>query len=165
MPVFVLLILLAIGSRLIPHPPNWTAVGALAVFGAYSLDKQWMKYLVPLAAMIISDAIIGFHSGIYVIYACMILSVLLGDRYFTKKPLRFVSVAGVTLNASLLFFVITNFMVWLQSGLYEKSLAGLILCYQMALPFFQNQILGDMFYSSILYFGFVYINKRKTAII
>lgn len=135
-----ILISIAILSRLIPHPPNFTAMNAIAFLGSTYLLGRNGSLLVLFAGMFLSDCLIGFHNQIFAVYFCFGLTTLLGRRYILLAPF--------------LFFGVTNFSEWILNPLYPKTLHGLELCYLAALPFLQNQILGDLFYGLTIYLLF-----------
>jgi hypothetical protein len=145
----VLLIIIGVVSRLAPHPPNVTAVGALAVFSGsrYGTAKALG---ITIATMLLSDVILGFHAVMWATYGGFALSVLLANLLLRKQSLS--RIAGVTLASSILFYLVTNFAVWFVPGsMYPKTLAGLLESYIMALPFFRNSLLGDFSYSAIFF--------------
>ncbi|MBA4250445.1 MAG: hypothetical protein C0425_02750 [Chlorobiaceae bacterium] len=147
----VTLIIVAIASRLIPHPPNFAPIAAIALFsGAYFSNKQ-LAFAVPLIALFISDWIIGFHDMMIAVYACFIAAIFIG--FMLKEKIKFKNVALAAVVSSVLFFVVTNFAVWAFSGgvIYQKNIAGLLQCYVAAIPFFHNTLLGDLVYSGILF--------------
>ncbi|MCI0705924.1 MAG: hypothetical protein L0Y80_00380 [Ignavibacteriae bacterium] len=152
------LILAAALSRLIPHPFNFTPIAAMALSSAVYLDKKY-AFIIPLAAMLVSDAILGFHSGMIWVYGCFALIALMGLWLRShKKPLF---VAGAALTSSVLFFVVTNFAVWFMGSgaLYPKTWEGLVACYVAAIPFFQNTVAGDLLYTGAL-FGLFELGAR-----
>ena len=152
-----LLIILAAFTRLIPHMPNFTAVGALGVFAGVYVERKYLAYVMVLFAMIVSDIFLGFHAISFVVYGAIVFSTFLAGEYGRKNTrLR---LAILTLSSSVAFFVITNFGVWLLTDMYPKSITGLSACYIAAIPFFKNQLLGDMFYMSVLA-GSVYLIKN-----
>jgi len=152
------MILAAAFSRLIPHPPNFTAIGAIALFGGAYFSKKYMAFLVPLTAMLLSDLIIGFHQGMYAVYISFAFIVMIGMLLRDNKKIGSIFLAS--LSASVLFFVITNFAQWVTDPFYAKTGAGLIQCYTMAIPFFQNTIIGDLCFSGIM-FGVFELAKVK----
>ena len=146
------MVLAAAASRLLPHPPNLTPIAAIALFGgAYFADKR-AAFLVPLAAMFLSDLVIGLHRQLPVVYACFAMTVCIGLWLRTRRRLR--PIAGGALASSLLFFIVTNFGVWALGSLYPKTMEGLITCYLAAVPFFRNTLIGDAFYTAVLFGGF-----------
>lgn len=136
-------------TRLMPHPPNFTAIGALALFGGACFKNPLAAYLVPLAAMLLSDAVIGFHRGMPVIYLCFLLTTLLGRRMRGGRSIGMV--ARMSLLSSVMFFVISNFAVWAGGTMYPHTAEGLVLCYAAAIPFFGNTLAGTMIYSAALF--------------
>lgn len=154
----VIIILFAAFSRLIPHPMNFAPVAAIALFGGVYLNKKY-AVLIPIAALVISDAFLGFYKGIEWVYGSFILIALIGlwmrSRVANassgkKAGLIFVS----TLGSSILFFLITNFGVWTGGVLYERTFSGLIQCFTMAIPFFRNSLIGDLFYVAIMFVAY-----------
>jgi len=160
--IFLLLLaVLAVGSRLIPHPANFTPVAALALFGGVYFEKRF-AFILPLAALLVSDAIIGFYQGIAWVYGSFILIGLLG--LWLRKHKSVGTTAAVTLAGSVLFFVLTNFGVWLGGELYPLNLQGLISCYAAAIPFFRNTLAGDLFYVAVL-FGITEFAARRIPVL
>lgn len=157
-------VLAAALTRLIPHPPNFTPVGAMALFGgAYFASRTW-AVAVPLAAMLISDSVLaatrGWHLGwmTLVIYACFGASVWLGAQ-IGRQPRAF-SVARNSLLSALLFFFVTNFAVWAMGGWYPMSAGGLISCYVAGIPFFGNTLVGYAVYGVVLFGCFELLQRR-----
>jgi hypothetical protein len=146
-------------SRLLPHPANMTAVGALALFGGAKFDAK-KAVLATLAVMLISDIVIGFHSLMWATYGSMVLAVLIGRWIGRKGKVR--RIIGGTLLSSLVFFIITNFAVWAATPLYAKTMNGLITCYVMAIPFFRNSLVGDCLYSFLFFWGYEYVHGIVT---
>jgi len=140
-----LLTVLGILGRFLPHPPNFTPVGGAALFGGSTLTRP-LNYLLPIGVMLVTDIFLGFHATMPYVYASFLLIAWLGER-FLRNETNLSKVAAVSLTGSLLFFIITNFGVWLQGGLYPQTLAGLVSCYMMAIPFFKLTIAGDLVYS------------------
>lgn len=151
------LILVAAMSRLLPHPWNWTAIGAVALLGGARFEKTWEALLVPLAALFLSDLALGllagktfgFHETLPVVYGAFALTAL-AARFF-QHSIRGWKIALAAFLASLGFFLTTNFAVWAGGGWYTPNLQGLIACYVAGLPFWASQLLGDLFYSAVLF--------------
>lgn len=150
---FVVFILIAIGivSRLIPHTPNFTPLGAIALFSGYYLPKQY-SLVIMMVILFISDAFLGFHPTMPWVYGSFILISILGSTFKGRFNNR--NFVLFPLISSLLFFLITNFGVWITGSMYTHDLSGLLECYLMALPFFRMTIIADMFYSVVLFGGF-----------
>ena len=147
-----LFIIVAALMRLIPHPPNFVPITAIAIFAGVKFNNIKIAYAIPISIMLISDLFIGFYSISLFVYLAFILIITYSS--FNKKY----SIKNIILS-SVMFFIITNFGVWLMGG-YPKSVEGLVLCYTMAIPFFTNSIIADLFFSAILYYGFEQIEKR-----
>jgi hypothetical protein len=146
------MILVAAASRLIPHPPNLASVTAMALFGGAYLSKRRLAFLVPMAALLLSDLVLGFYSRMWVVYGSFALVVCIG--LLLRRRRTPVAIASAALASSILFFVVTNFGVWVFGSLYPKTMEGLLACYVAAIPFFQNTIMGDALYTTVLFGGF-----------
>lgn len=157
-----LLVVLAALSRLIPHPPNMSPIAGMALFGAAYYSKKYWAYLIPTASMWVSDLILNnvvyaqyfdsfvwFYSGSLFTYAAFALIVLLGSITLKKKSVG--SVVFSALGASAIFFIVSNFGVWITSPMYMKTWEGLTACYIAAIPFLQNTLIGDLCYTAVLF--------------
>jgi len=145
-------ILLAATLRLVPHPPNFTPIGAMALFSGAYLGRRGMAFAAPLGAMVLSDVVLGFYSGFWITYVAVALIVVVG--WLTLTRVSVLRVGGAAIASSVLFFVVSNFGTWASSGMYPHTFAGLSACYVAAIPFFQNTIAGDLFYATLLFGGF-----------
>jgi len=171
--VLATMILLAALSRLLPHPPNFSPVEAMALFGgAYFASRAW-ALLVPLAALFVSDLVLaastggsyaGYLGGIsfWSVYACIALSTVLG--FGLRGKVGGARLLGWSLAGSVLFFVVTNFGAWLASPFYPQTPAGLGAAYVAGIPFFQWTVLGTLFYAAILFGGFALLRRRLPAL-
>lgn len=140
--------------RLLPHPPNFTPVMAVALFAGAHFASRWIAYFVPLAAMLVADVVLGFHGSMPFVYLCVAMTVFLGTGIATSKG-SLVQVFATAVAGSGLFFVVTNFGAWLfLREFYPATLAGLGTAYLAAIPFYYNSLLGDLFYTGILFGGF-----------
>ena len=145
----------AAALRLVPHPPNFSPIDAMALFSGAYLARRWTAFIAPLAALLLSDLVLGFYHGMATVYAAVALIVMIGWWVSSRRtPLR-IGVAAVA--SSVLFFVITNFGMWVFSGFYPLTTAGLVACYTAAIPFFQNTVAGDLFYAALLFGGFALV--------
>ncbi len=147
--VLVAMIAFAALARLIPHPPNFTPVGAMALFGGACLADRRLALLVPFTAMFLSDLFLGLHVLIPVVYGSFAVNVLLGRWLRSRRTVA--TTAAVTLAGSIQFFVVTNFACWLLY--YPHTVEGLAACYVAAIPFFQNTLLGDAVFATALFGG------------
>jgi hypothetical protein len=143
----------AAALRLVPHPPNFSPIDAMALFsGAYLWRRGALAFVAPLGALLVSDLVLGFYHGMATVYLSVALIVLLGA--VAVRRVSALRVGAAALASSIIFFVITNFGMWLSSGIYPRTLAGLEACYVAAIPFFQNTVAGDFFYAALLFGGF-----------
>jgi hypothetical protein len=145
-------IVVAAGLRLVPHPPNFTPIGAMALFSGAYLGRRVIAFAAPLGALLLSDLVLGFYHGQATVYFSVALIVMIGMAAITRVSA--VRVGAAAIASSVLFFVITNFGVWLFSGFYPRTFVGLEACYVAAIPFFQNTVAGDLFYATLLFGGF-----------
>jgi hypothetical protein len=161
---YVVLTMILAGAmmRLIPHWPNFTPIAAIALFGGTFLKRKELAFLIPVIAMLISDLIIGFHSTMLPVYLSFIAIVGLG--LVLQRRLTVVNTISTALTSSVIFYLVTNFASW-SSGImpYPMNAAGLMQSYIAGLPFFFNGIIGDLFYTSVL-FGAVYFVTNRQAV-
>ncbi len=147
----LVLILFAAFSRLIPHAPNFTPVISIALFAGAYLQKKF-AFLVPLAAMLMSDLIVGFYNPVSMafVYGSLLLIVALGSTMNNK--ISIMKIGGFSLTGAVFFFVLTNFGVWIvPNSMYPRTFAGLVECYTMAIPFFGNTLYSAMIYSAVMF--------------
>jgi len=145
------LIILVILSRLIPHPANFTPIGALGLFaGAYLTRRS--AWLIPFAALIISDLFIGFYHvyAMLFVYLGFAANVLIGRQFLLQKR-SIPSMFGASLASAVIFFIFSNFGVWLTGMMYPMTFAGLGKCFVMAIPFFGNTLIGTFVYVVVLF--------------
>lgn len=143
-------ITLALFSRFLPHTPNFTPVIGVAMFAGSYLSQRW-SYLVPLSVMLLSDFILGWHNTLPFVYIAILGAVVLGEGLKGKNELYssirgWMSAFSAATGSSILFFVVTNFGVWLVSGLYTQNLAGLVNCFVSAIPFFPATFVSTVAY-------------------
>ncbi len=142
----------AAAMRLVPHPPNFSPIAAMALFSGAYLPRRALAFVAPLAALLLSDLVLGFYAGMNFVYFSFALTVLIGWALASRRTPLWVGAAAIA--SSLLFFVLTNFGMWLFSGFYPRTVEGLAACYVAAIPFFQNTLAGDLFYTALLFGGF-----------
>lgn len=147
-------------SRVLPHPPNFTPIGAMALFGGAYFGNRLAAFAVPLGAMLLSDAVIGLHSGMALVYLCFAATVCIGLRLHARKSAA--RVASASLGSAILFYVVTNFAVWLggHGRLYPMTFEGLVGCYVAAIPFFRNMVFGNFAYAVVLFGGWAWAERR-----
>ena len=141
------LIALAVASRFLPHPPNFTPITAIALFSGAYLGNKKIALLIPIVAMIISDLILGLHGTILFVYGAFALTVFLG--FWIKNKISLSTVIGMGLASSVLFFIITNLGSWW--AFYPHTIDGLTSAYTLAIPFFRNSLLGNLIYIPALF--------------
>ena len=157
-------ILIAALSRLFPHLPNFTPVAAIALFGGAFLPDKRSAFLIPFAAMIISDLFLGFSASTFPVYFCFAFTVILGLAL--REKVSVLSVAAASLLSSIVFFLATNLPVWYSSlSLYPNTLEGTMESYTAALPFFSYTVAGDLFYTAILFSLFSVAQKNIPALV
>jgi len=152
------MIFIAAFVRLIPHPPNFVPIAAMALFGGAYFTKKWVAIVVPLTALFIADLIIGFHGTMWAVYLSFIFIVVIGMMMIKKKKVSNIFLASV--SASVLFFAITNFAVWASGIYYPKDLSGLAASYKAAIPFFHYTLLGDLFFVALMFGSFELVKAK-----
>ncbi len=170
----IVLILFAAASRLFPHYPNFTAIGAMALFGGTVIADKKLAILLPIAALLLSDVCLqifgitsGFYKGQFFIYGAFILITVLAS--FIRKP-NAGNIAVASVWSGIIFFLLSNFGVWVMGSgvVYGKTVSGLVACYAAAIPFYKNEffgnfllngIYGNLFFSAVL-FGAYYLVKK-----
>lgn len=158
-------ILAAAASRLLPHAWNFTPVEAIALFGGAYFASRWAAFALPLLALLLSDLVLGFYPLMPVVYACVALTVAIGFALRGRVSVLRVGAAG--LASVLLFFLITNFAVWLTAdtlGDHPACSIGLADCYVAALPFLRAQLLGTAVWSVILFGGYALLQRHLPAL-
>lgn len=173
--IVAIMVLLAALSRMLPHPPNFTPIGSMALFGAAYFTKKYWAFIIPIASLFISDLLLNnivyakmfpeyyngfvwFTQGAEWIYGAFILITLLGFRSLQKVNIK--NIVLSSLSASGIFFLLTNLGVWFGSGMYPKTIAGLIACFTAAVPFFMNTIAGDLFFAGVLFGAYALIQRQ-----
>ena len=160
----IVIVFLAASTRLVKHPHNFTPVAAMSLFAGCYLRKYW-GLVFPLGAMIVSDYFIGFYDWQVMasVYLGIALSFFIG--WFLYGRLKFQNVVLAALLSSVVFFVITNFAVWVFFDWYPHTWAGLLDCFILALPFLKNTVFGDLFYNLILFGAYEFVlNYRKMPV-
>ena len=130
----------------------------VALFAGVYLNKRH-GYLLPLGIYIISDFFIGFHNTVFFTWSSIILIYFLGVYLRRRKTIS--NTLLFTLSSSILFFIITNFGVWLM-GWYPRTLSGLLQCYTMAVPFFRTSLLANFIYVAITFGLYEYFLSRRS---
>lgn len=149
--ILILFVVFAALLRVIPHPPNFAPVTALALFSGVYFSNRVLAILVPIFAMLLSDLVLGFYTISYYVYFSFIL-VSIFSIFYGKINIRSIF-AG-----SLIFFFFSNLGVWVLG--YPKTVEGFIMCYTLAIPFLGYSLLGDLFFSLVLKNSFEYAEKK-----
>ena len=161
------LILILAFARLIPHPPNFTPIIAVAIISGYFFKNINLSLLTLLVAMLISDLFIGFYENVIFVYASLLLITFIFHKISNKINFKNLFIYGFA--GSLIFFIISNFGVWALGSpgaygiAYEKSLNGLIQCYVLAIPFFGNTFLSTIIFSYPAIFIYRSLAARSSA--
>jgi hypothetical protein len=166
-PLALLLTILSGLARLLPHPPNFTPVGAMSLFAGARL-RGWRAYLVPLAMMAITDPLLhvifgipGYTKASPFIYGSFLINVWIGRRLaVSENPIR---IGGAAFLCSLQFFLVTNFALWVGTNFYAHTVAGLAECYSSAIPFWGRTLAGDLVFTAVL-FGLHAVLSRRIAV-
>ena len=162
-------VVLAALSRVLPHPYNFTPIGAIALFGGTFLKNKKMAFIIPIAVLLFTDLLLqminpgyAFYKGWIWVYGTFALIIPLG--FYLRKKVNIQNIAIASLAGSVIFFIVTNFVMWVASGFYPLTTAGLIDCYMKAIPFFGGTLMGDLFYNAIL-FGVYAIAKWRFPLV
>ena len=166
--VLSIIILLAAFTRIMPHPPNFSPMAAIGLFGAAHFAKKWQAFFIPLIGIWISDLVINnyvysssssnfvwFYSGFYWQYISYILIIFAGLFIF-NRGISLTKMFGGMISSSGIFFLVSNFGVWAGGTMYPKNFGGLITCYAAGVPFIHNTIISDFLFTTVL-FGTYYL--------
>ena len=153
---FILILALA---RLIPHPPNFTPIIAVAIMSSYFFRNIYLSFATMLISMLIADFFIGFYGHMVFVYTSLLLITF--AFFKTNWKINFKNLFIFGFIGSVIFFIISNFGVWIVSSMYEKSFDGLVQCYFLAIPFFKNTFLSTLVFSYTAFLAHKYINKYQ----
>ncbi len=162
--LIALLLVIMVGTRFLSLPPNFSPLGAFALFGGAYISHKWLKYALPLLMIWVSDVFINniiyteyvdgfalFYQGSFINYLAFASIICVGAMI--KKKSQLTVIIGATVS-SVLFFVISNLGVWAFTEMYPNTMNGLVSCYTFALPFFKNTLVSTLLCSAVL-FGIV----------
>lgn len=152
------LILILVFARLIPHLPNFTPIIAVAIMSGYFFRNMYVSFSVLLISMIIGDFFIGFYNNMVFVYLALLFISFVCFKKREKVNFKNLFIFGI--SGSLIFYLISNFGVWMLTDMYEKNLEGLIYCYFLAIPFFTNTLLSTIIFSYAAYLANSYFSKR-----
>lgn len=174
--LLALMVLLAALSRLLPHPPNFSPVGAIALFGGTYFSRRWTAFVIPALSLWLSDLIL--NNVVYREYypeftlnpgtlltTYLPFALIVGLGFLLLKRVTFTNALAASLSASVLFFLVSNFFVWYGSVRFPHNALGLFLCYEFALPFFWNTLLGDLFFVGVLFGAFEWVKRQYPSML
>ena len=170
--IISIIILLAAFTRIMPHPPNFSPMAAIGLFGAAHFAKKWQAFLIPLIGIWISDLVINnfvysshssnfvwFYGGFYWQYISYVFIIFAGLFIF-NKGISVTNTLGGMVSSSGIFFLFSNFGVWAGGAMYTKNISGLITCYASGIPFIHNTIISDALFTTVL-FGTYYLLQTE----
>ena len=170
--IISIIILLAASTRIMPHPPNFSPMAAIGLFGAAHFAKKWQAFLIPLIGIWISDLVINnfvysshssnfvwFYGGFYWQYISYVFIIFAGLFIF-NKGISVTNTLGGMVSSSGIFFLFSNFGVWAGGAMYTKNISGLITCYAAGIPFIHNTIISDALFTTVL-FGTYYLLQTE----
>ncbi len=143
-------------TRILPHPPNFTAVGAMALFAGACMSNRLLSLVVPMAALFITDLFLGFHNTMWAVYGAVGITTMLG--WIIRDRQNFLTVTGASLASIAIFFFVTNAAMWLvgffMTGFYPQTGAGLLMSIEAGIPFLNNSILSQLIYTGVMFGAF-----------
>jgi len=175
--ITLVIFIIAVFSRLLPHAPNFTPIEAIALFAGAFFMNRYVKFLLPIVALYLVDLILnntllrGFYpheTGIvwyseYMLWNFIaIIGIVIIGKLLTKN-ISVLNIGLTAITASILFFTLSNIGVWISSPLYVKDFQGLISCFVAALPFFRTSLLSTLAFSYILIGGYAWIKEGKLS--
>ncbi|MFA6511590.1 MAG: DUF6580 family putative transport protein [Patescibacteria group bacterium] len=158
------LLVFGVVMRMVPHPANFTPLTAIALVSGMYFRGKWVA-LVPVLTMVVSDVFLGWHNIVLFTWGSFAAAVLIG--VFLRRTEISTRIIGGALAGSTLFFLVTNWAVWQFTVMYTKDFSGLLLSYEMALPFFRTMLTGDLIYTAALVgvFELVFaLQKKRVAL-
>ncbi len=167
-------LLIAVLGRLIPHTSNFTPVESVALFAGAYLSARYFAFLLPLIVLYLTDLFLNntilrsFYTsdeGIiwyknYMLYSAVSLIAIVAIGSLIKGKIKLWTVGLGALSGSLLFFLVSNFGVWIHSTVYPKSMTGLVECYTLALPFLRNSILSNLLFTAVLFGAYEWAKSK-----
>jgi hypothetical protein len=156
------MVLAVAATRLVPHPWNFTPVGAMALFGGAQFASKRAAFLLPLTALFLGDLVIGFHRLTPFVYGCVGFTVCLGFWVHHQRRAGRILIASVV--SAMVFFLVTNFGVWACLDSFPKNVGGLVQCYAAGVPLLRNGLLGDLFYAGVLFGGLALAERQFTSL-
>ena len=178
--IITLMILVAALSRLLPHPPNFTPIGAIGLFGAAHFSRKHLAIVVPFVALWLSNLLLNnlvyakmypdFYGDSFIWfgatapYVYVAFALIIGLGFLVLRTVKVGNLLAASFGASVLFFLVTNAGSWWASPQYTKDFTGLLAAYTAGIPFFWNTLLGDLFYVGVLFGGYAWIKRQVPAL-
>ena len=153
----VILILSLAFIRLLPYAPNFTPIIAISIYAGIKFNNKYLALLIPILSMVISDLFIGFHSSMLAVYICIVMNVFIG--IFFIKRFTLLNYMYLSFLGACIFYIVTNFSVWMLSNMYPLTMEGLIMCYLLALPFFQNTLISSLFFGCLIFYTTIIFDR------
>jgi hypothetical protein len=150
--IAAVLVVVAAAVRILPHPMNFTPIGAMAIFSGSLFRNRSAAFMLPLTALFAGDLFVGLYRLMFIVYLSFAASVAIGRWLAPSRTLA--RVGGAVFLGALQFFVVSNFALWILGGFYPRTPAGLSTCFANALPLFWNTLAGDIFYAAVLFGGY-----------
>jgi hypothetical protein len=167
------IVIFGVIARIMPHDANFAPMGAIALFAVAFYKKKSLALIIPVSAWWLSDLYLnnvvypsneGFTWFTYdQLFSILALIAIVGLGSLLLKKLSIASVMISSLSASLIFFVISNFGVWIKGFMYPKTWSGLITCYEMGLPFYKATFVSDLVYTGVFFTAMYFLNKTSIA--
>lgn len=167
------LIVLAVLSRLVEHPHNFTPLAAIALFGAAFFNNKKWALIIPVLAWWLSDLLLnatiyaGYETTLlasYQLWSFLSIALIAVAGYFILRKISFKNIIGSAFAAAVIFFIISNFGVWLTGTMYPMNISGLISCYVAGIPFFHWSLLGNIFYLGLMVSIYKWVSVRYLKI-
>lgn len=166
------IIVLAVISRLIPHPYNFAPFGAIALFSGAMIGHRMTALLLPCLAAWVSGVILNntLYAAMFpeftwfdynIVWQSMayVLTGLVGIAML-KNNASVIRLGSAAVISSLIFFVVSNFGYWTTGLFYTKDVPGLVACYVSALPFYPASLAGDLLYTGAMFGIYFLVQKR-----
>ena len=159
----IILFGLLVLSRMITDIPNFTATIALVIFTGYLIQNRLLSILIVLTSQVVSDLYLGIYSSMIFVYAAYASIVLLSPIIMNKINTKSVVLSSIISPS--IFFIISNFGVWLTGSIYTFNLSGLITCYIAGIPFFDESLISTVLFALTIFSIMKLIKKEGKEII
>ncbi len=171
--IITAIVIFGVIARLLPHFPNFAPMGALALFAVAFYKRKYIALIVPVMAWFLSD--LYLNNTVYStsesfslftfdqLYSVIALVAIVGLGALLLKKLNVAKVLLGSVSASLIFFLVSNFGVWMQGMLYPKTIVGLVECYSMAIPFYKATFLSDMIFTGVFFGAMYFYNQYNNS--